>query len=252
MTEIIGLHGFTGSPSDIDLLDHSSPTWQHWRGLPYTDLIDATDSYEQAFSKIAQRIQTEYQASSASPKVLFGYSQGGRLALQYALENPDHFDALILVGAFYGYASQEDQKKRQQQDKVWLDLLQQNDPSQFLGEWSEHSLIVSQRNIQSPTKERLQSHKTRLTTAELRNSIQVIGAAQMPYLLDQVPTLRIPTLYLAGENDLKYQAIGKEIKNVNSAIQTASVADAGHACHFENNLTFHQYVDLFLDRLPSK
>ena len=247
MTEIFALHGFTGHPRDFDVLAEHPNNVAKWTGISYTQSFYATDNYPLAFEKIGQQIENALQSSSAERKVLLGYSQGGRIALQYALANPSVIDALVLVGAFIGYASEREKKIRAEQDKQWASLLREQGLEAFLERWAKHPLIQSQQNISPVQKEFLRENKKLLTPKEIEACLLAISPAYMPYLLPLLSKSTCPILYLSGSDDSKFQKIGTLYREANPAIHTATIPHAGHACHLENPTDFLAELHTFLD-----
>jgi pimeloyl-ACP methyl ester carboxylesterase len=63
---------------------------------------------------------------------------------------------------------------------------------------------------------------------------EVTSAAKMPSYWPLLDSLTIPTTFIAGERDLKYVTIGKELVSHNPEMQLTVVPVCGHAVPLES------------------
>lgn len=126
-------HGFLGRPQDWDVVIQSLgnvKTICHDLFYDINHLAESPDLFQGwAQSKIENW-------SEDIPRVLIGYSLGGRLA-QYI--PPQYYHALILVGAHPGLA--QDHEARLESDGVWADLLREGEQELWLERWNQQEVF---------------------------------------------------------------------------------------------------------------
>src|SRR5687768_13002359 len=94
---IFALHGFLGLPSDWDFLNPQFAI----------NLYDYADCDFWEFAKVFNDLASETQ----SPKMILGYSLGGRLAMHAFLAQPDLWDGAVFVSAHLGGANEQRHKE---------------------------------------------------------------------------------------------------------------------------------------------
>ena len=186
------LHGFLGAPSDWDeLLVH----------MPGTAL-----AYPFSLDKLP------------SPFTLIGYSMGGRIALDFAIKNPEKIVSLILISAHLGLKTDEERKKRLQQDLLFAEQLETTPFSQALERWYDQPLFAS-----------LKQKRDMLAMRSEQNPFQcaaMLRAHSLGLQPDYSYKLPKQTTLIAGEYDTKYR---KHYETWPHQI----VEGAGHAIHLE-------------------
>ena len=53
-------------------------------------------------------------------------------------------------------------------------------------------------------------------------------------LWDRLPEIKIPTLWIAGENDMKFRAIAEEVVGLSDQFSLAIAPDVGHRVPWES------------------
>src|SRR5437868_9884939 len=74
--------------------------------------------------------------------LLAGYSMGGRLALHFALAEPNAVKRLILVGASPGIADEYERGRRRQDDDQLADEIERMGIEQFARQWGQTPLLT--------------------------------------------------------------------------------------------------------------
>jgi 2-succinyl-6-hydroxy-2,4-cyclohexadiene-1-carboxylate synthase len=160
---------------------------------------------------------------------VFGYSLGSRVGLQLALSHPELVRRLVVVGATGGIEDQGLRAARQtRDDNVARELENSGDVEAFLDRWLSapmfHGLTVAQADS---------DERRRNTAAGLASSLRSAGTGTQRPLWDELKTLNVPMLALAGANDPRF--IGHAVRlarTMPNAVCTV-VPGAGHAAHLE-------------------
>ena len=245
--KVICLHGFLGTGADFEILadhyvDHPiliapnfpdftcAPSKQPWN---WKDCLDTLDAF----------IQEE---ANDDDVILLGYSMGGRIALQYALEYPQRLSKLVLVGATPGLPDPMERQERATADTALANALIQQSLQSFLDNWNKQDLIQSQQCIPEPYRSTMQEQRLAHNKSALAESLIGLGTGTMASGWDHLTDLLIPTLITTGEQDTKFERIAKGMIELLPKSEHQSIAQAGHAACFEQPRIFSERLHLFL------
>lgn len=203
------LHGFLGSPEDWKEVQDELSLPSIALSLPGHG--DAPLDFE-TFEK-----QIPEQA------ILVGYSMGGRLALHYAKKHPKKVKELILLSVNPGL--KEGREERQAWDEMWIAHLQNEGMESFLEKWYKQELFSSFRFT-----EKIKQRRMKYLPDHLAEVMRDYSPAKMENLWPHLPYISSPLLFLFGENDIKYHAIGAELQ---PNFECAWIPNASHAIHLE-------------------
>lgn len=208
---IVFLHGFLGDKDDLKKI---SEGLDERFSLLFIDLpghgqtkIEHFYSTQDIFQKLSDFILLFHE----SP-ILYGYSMGGRIALQLAL----HFlkvNTLILESTGLGLENREEQMKRQKEDLLLFKKGQNTED--FLHQWYKNSLFSIFRDHPSYLEniERKKDHPL----SEWQDSQVFLSQGRFPLKEENRQQLNmnpIPLLlYLYGEHDQKYASNASVFKN---------------------------------------
>jgi 2-succinyl-6-hydroxy-2,4-cyclohexadiene-1-carboxylate synthase len=218
---VVALHGFTlhgGSfkPFAAELGETVDAPDLPGHGRTEIDPI----SIETATSAVATLL-----AQSATPPVLLGYSQGGRIALQIALAQPELISGLVLVSTSLGLAD-GDRRVREVADDALATRIERIGTERFINEWLANPITATDRVAASARNAdrmiRLENKATGLAEA-----LRGMGQASVADLRDKVPLLQVPTCFLAGHLDPHYSQIASEMGAL-SEQDAVIVPGAGH------------------------
>lgn len=157
-----------------------------------------------------------------------GYSMGGRVALHVALSERRPAERLVVIGATAGLRDAADRAERRRIDDERAHRLEQAGIEAFLDEWLAAPLFAT-----LPRDRAALEHRRRNTAAGLAHSLRTAGTGTQHSLWDELPTLDIPVLLIAGELDIKFTAIANEMAAALPDAQVAIIEGAGHAAHTE-------------------
>ncbi|MCL4263991.1 MAG: 2-succinyl-6-hydroxy-2,4-cyclohexadiene-1-carboxylate synthase [Anaerolineae bacterium] len=239
------LHGFTGSsqnwrPLLPGLTEHYQVILVDVLGHGRT--ASPPDETRYAIERVAADLLALVDEWGYAEMGILGYSMGGRLALFTAVTYPHRITHLILESASPGLATAVERKERITQDQELADWIETNGVEAFVNRWEQLPLWASQQQL--PTAVRQQLHQQRLQNNPLglANSLRGMGTGAQPSLWEQLPTLTIPTLLLAGELDTKFVTINRQMAALLLNAHLEIVPGAGHTVHLERPLAWQESV----------
>lgn len=220
---LVLLHGFTGSAQSFAHLglDAIAPDLPGHAGAP-----DAT-SWEAALDALAKLLEP-------GPVVLAGYSLGARLALGLALRHPERVHKLVLESGTAGLDEPRAQAARRKSDEALAQLLEREGLEAFLDRWEAHPTLASLL----PFAAQLRPERLRHRPEGLASALRALGPGAQPSYWPQLPGLRVPTLLLAGADDLKFAGLARRLHALLPRSALRLFGDCGHAPHLEHPAAF--------------
>ncbi|MGB8413270.1 MAG: 2-succinyl-6-hydroxy-2,4-cyclohexadiene-1-carboxylate synthase [Candidatus Binatus sp.] len=248
---VVLLHGFTGSKD----------SWRDLREQLRTDRrvisidlpghggtrvgIDVENYPIERAAAMVIRLLTEVLAVPRFS--LLGYSMGGRLALFIALNYGAHINRLVLESASPGIADSADRAARIQADAELAAFAESAGIEAFVKRWESIPLFESMARMPAEKIDRLRRARLGCCVEELARSLRGMGTGAQPWLGDELPALRLPTLAIAGALDSKFTAIGKQMAALAVDARFEAIGGAGHAPHLERPREFNRIVTDFLN-----
>jgi 2-succinyl-6-hydroxy-2,4-cyclohexadiene-1-carboxylate synthase len=172
---------------------------------------------------------TAADALAQGPGTYVGYSQGGRLCLQLALDRPDVVQRLVLVSASPGIAADEDRASRLAADERLAEEIERDGVDAFLERWLAQPLFATLGRDQSG----IESRRARNTVEHLTYQLRVLGQGVQPSNWERLGELRIPVLLVVGALDGKYVDIAHRMADLIPDARVEVIDGAGHACQLE-------------------
>ena len=171
-------------------------------------------------------------ALTPAPDVLAGYSQGGRLALHAALDPRigPRLRRLVLIGASPGLADPAERAARRAADEALADEIERGSIEAFAERWARTPVLAGL----SPELA-AEAHADRLanTPAGLDAALRGLGTGALPSLWDRLGELTAAVTLVAGERDVKFTRLAREMAQALPRAQVIIVAGAGHQVHLE-------------------
>jgi 2-succinyl-6-hydroxy-2,4-cyclohexadiene-1-carboxylate synthase len=158
-----------------------------------------------------------------------GYSQGGRLCLQLALDRPEAVHRLVLVSASPGIADAGQRVARRAADERLAQDIERDGVDAFLERWLAQPLFATLPRDRAALDERKAANTVEGLTVQLR----VLGQGAQPSNWERLGELRMPVLLIAGSLDTKYVDIAHRMAARIADARVEVLPDAGHACHLE-------------------
>lgn len=182
----------------------------------------------------------------ASAPLVVGYSMGGRLALVAACHDPLAFSGLVLESAGLGPATDAERCAAAGRDADAAACLRTEGVEAFMDGWERLPLFASQGFLPACVRSRLRAGRCANDAEALARTFEEAGQHAMPNCAEEIGSLSLPVLYLAGSKDRKYRAIAEGLKPA-SRMTVQVVGGAGHNIHLEAPDAFVCAVEAFLN-----
>jgi 2-succinyl-6-hydroxy-2,4-cyclohexadiene-1-carboxylate synthase len=161
---------------------------------------DATNtSWDEAVAAVIDGART------FQPATVLGYSMGGRLALAAALRQPALFPRLVLVSTSLGIEDDDERLARRRSDE--------NHAAAIERAGSAEEFVLSFGNmpfLQAPPSS-IDLQGIRLTNRSdgIAAALRGMGQGSQPYFGNELSSLEMPIVWVAGNRDEKYTAIAE-------------------------------------------
>lgn len=197
MASIFSLHGFLGQPSDWDFLEGLSPSVQ----LHKVDVFKVAGHCN--FEQWAQTFN-EAALEQPEPRILMGYSMGGRLALHALTRNPSIWKAAILVSTHLGMPENE-REARVESDERWAARFEKDDWEAVCQAWDSSPAFCGKPN---PLKRPEENYHR----ADLAHALRAWSTGRQNDLLPRVIQLEMPILWVTGQEDRRYSEFSHHLR----------------------------------------
>lgn len=245
---LLALHGFTGSGADWELPASALASRRSDLRWSTPDLPGHGGFLPDPPAYTVPAMAASVAAAALKlprPRVLVGYSMGGRVALQAAVSWPERFDAVVLIGAHPGIGDADERRARATEDAARAARIRAVGAAAFCAEWARVPIISTQDRVPEPWRGALRDRRTRCSTEGLARAAEIGGTGSMEPLWERLA--RLPrALVAAGADDAKYLGIAAEIAGAAPEATPASIPGAGHAAHLEAPEAFAERLDRFL------
>jgi 2-succinyl-6-hydroxy-2,4-cyclohexadiene-1-carboxylate synthase len=183
-------------------------------------------------------------AAAGGPAVYLGYSMGGRMALQVAVDRPDVVRGLVVLGATPGIEDDGERAARHAADVALAARIRREGVPAFVDHWLGLPMFAG-----LPPEARFEEERRRNTPDGLATSLERAGTGAQAPLWDRLGTIAVPTLVVAGEDDDRYAAIAlRTAAAIGRHATVALVPGAGHSAHLEQP---HRVIGLMRGWLAS-
>lgn len=208
---LVFFHGFTGKKEDFFELGES---FRKDFSLLFIDLPGHGETKAKSFAStgdVLAKLARFLKLFSEKPFIFYGYSMGGRVALQLSLH---HLQAqtLILESAGLGLPSAAEALERKDKDLLLFDGF--SSTKEFLHHWYSNELFKNYRASQSFIEDiETKSHHE---LNEWRESQKTLSQGLFPLRDENLKALKkasCPVYYLYGSEDLKYKAYAPYFEN---------------------------------------
>jgi 2-succinyl-6-hydroxy-2,4-cyclohexadiene-1-carboxylate synthase len=217
----------------VDGFTQTGDGWSVVRPQPARDrryaALPVAGSFAQAAFALGEQasfLETEHRLERTT---FVGYSQGGRLCLQLALDRPEVVHRLVLVSASPGIADPADRAVRAEADERLAREVERDGVNVFLERWLSQPLFASL----APERSGIDDRRAFNTVEHLTYQLRVLGQGVQPSNWDRLPELQMPVLLIVGELDTKYVDIAHHMADAIADARVEVIGGAGHACHLE-------------------
>lgn len=162
---------------------------------------------------------------------LIGYSMGGRLALQCALDHPESLANLVLISTSPGIEDRQARRTRRAQDARRAERIR-HEFSTFLDDWYRLTIFGNLRR--SVGFEAMVARRSQQDPAAIARVITDLSPGCQPSNWPRLGALMTgapSTTWLVGAEDPKYSRLGEVLAAQGHTVCVG--ADAAHALHIE-------------------
>lgn len=210
------LHGFLGLPSD----------WADWgkqlSEQGYKTVTPCLWDFAQRQDASFETFCCEYaQRYLQSPAVLFGYSMGGRLALEIAKRYPTMIQALVLAST--NLVVPQTVEDRQNWEALWSRRFNEDSWDVLCRDWEAQEVF-------SATKV-LPRSEVDFDRRVLARALHAWSITKQVWEEGNFP--KVPTLWMIGADDLRMKQSMRYLQKVSSSSMQFEQPRAGHRFIFE-------------------
>jgi len=243
------LHGFTGSIEawgrevlqglalayqviGVDLLGHGE-----------SDASSEPGRYR--MEEMLQDLSQVMDALAVEEARWLGYSMGGRIALAAAASRPARVSALVLESASPGLTSDNERRARRRADEALAEGILRGGMEAFVDHWMGLPLFATQGKLSPKAREENRARRLKNRPEALAACLRGLGTGAQPSFWDALPTLDVPTLLLAGEEDPKFTETARSMAGLLPRAELRLIPRAGHTIHLENPFAWLAAVRTF-------
>lgn len=228
---LILIHGFAQSPESwqtvVQLLGPGQRILApELRGHGSSALAHGEPSFEGVREDLLELMEGE----STGPAVLWGYSQGARVALDFALNHPELVAGLVIESGTAGIEDENERHARHVADTGLADWIQHHSPEDFAARWEDQPVFASQHPEAIAMQRAIRaSHDSMALASALRG----LGQASFEPVWDRLHEITAPTLLLTGSRDKRYTELASRMSGALPNAHHVVVVGAGHSVHLE-------------------
>ena len=239
------LHGFLGSSKDwssfrenlldkytlsIDLPGHGESVGVEAIGIPET----------------AKQIKEIIDDLGIKKIRLVAYSLGGRIAFSIFDQFPEIITSALIISASPGLEQEKDRTMRLHIDQQLAQKLENQDFATFLTDWYELAIfnkLRESRNFVDLIRTRMDNDKLALS-----KTMVAYSPGTMPQYWDMLKENKVPLVYLAGKEDMKYSSTALKMSATSSNVKVNVIPGCGHAIMVEKPDFFGKVLNEFLNK----
>lgn len=249
-TTVLYLHGFMGSGDDWQYaVERIGSSFSHLMvDLPGHGKSEDMDAYPPSVYSMpgcAAEILRLLDSLKIARCHVVGYSMGGRLALYLAIHHGERLGRFVIESGSPGLKTQAERDERRRRDEDLADSLRVRSFDDFLKFWYSQPLFSTMDQSSDAFASMLKRRNTNNPKA-LAMSLEQMGTGVQPSLWAELPKIKNPMLFVAGEKDHKFNQLAAAMAYLCPAAELAIIASAGHNVHFEQTREYASQVRTFL------
>lgn len=184
-------------------------------------------------------------AEAGEGAVLCGYSLGGRLGLRAALADAGRYAGLVTVGATAGIEAPGERAQRAQADEKLAAWIETQPIERVVEVWERQPLFADQADA---LVEDQRGGRLRQDPRALALTLRTAGQGALEPVWQQLHTLALPVLAIAGGLDRRYADAAERIARAVPRGRVRIVEAAGHAPHLQRPEVVAALLGDFLDQ----
>lgn len=216
------LHGAVGAAGDWR--SFAGRLAERKVGTRAVDLWRFLDCAPMGLHDFGEAFNAEVRGSAGKrPRVLIGYSMGGRLALHALLGDDSPWDAAVILSAHPGLESGRERSERIERDTAWATRALTDSWVSFLRDWRLQPILQGVEIRDVACDSRLAQRRREIARSFIDWSL---GAQES--LWARLAEIQIPVLWIAGEQDPAYADIARRAAALLPAGRVAIAPRSGH------------------------
>lgn len=186
--------------------------------------LNPQNSFIQWTRNFNQKVTADFPSG---PRVLVGYSLGGRLALHALADQPNLYDAVILISVNPGLVREKDRQARWQTDLQWAEKFQQLSWQELLQEWNAQTVFKD--SLSEPKRAEEQYDRSQLAAALTEWSL-----SKQADFRELIISQQEKIFWLSGDNDIKFLSLAMELQKRAPGLRAESISQSSHRVLFDN------------------
>lgn len=234
---LYALHGFLGLPSD----------WQGFQSIrQHCKEFFPIDIFQKGLTRSsleawAQSLNATV-AKDNKPSVLIGYSLGARLGMHAVIAEPALWKGAIFISGNPGLSQEVEKQRRLEADAIWAKRFREDPWEELMEKWNHLDVFAG-------FKCTLERREEQYTRAQLAESLIHWSLGTQENLQSKLQELKMPILWLVGEQDVKYTQLARNLVFKNPHSQMRVIPQAAHRVPWENGRAFEESVINFLENI---
>ncbi len=251
MTTAVLIHGFSGSPASwrraealLDAPSHALAVCGHG-GEP----SPAISRGPAAFEAEVDRLEAVVRAEVPPPRVVVGYSLGGRLALGLLVRHPDLFLGAALIGANPGIGGEDARVARRRADDRWARLIEKEGLVVFDSEWAALPLFASQQDLDAGWLAEQRRVRLGHDPAALGAAMRALSPGAMPDYRRALRDIACRVELIVGGLDTKFESLARHMAETlpNAAVHV--IEGVGHNVPLEAPAELARVLNVTIGKL---
>lgn len=221
------LHGAVGAASDWRGIAGRLAT--HGVSTRAVDLWRFLECDSVNMSNFGKRLNADAagEVSRGRKRILIGYSMGARLALHALLEGGP-WEAAVIISGNPGLRDSEEASARRIADTVWATQALTMAWPDFLTKWNAQPILNGAMRDEREDRKLIQRRR------EIARSFVDWSLGNQEPLWEKLSVIKIPTLWIAGENDPKFRSLAEEAAGLSEHFSLEIAPGSGHRVPWEN------------------
>jgi len=232
-SRLVLVHGFTQTARSWDSVAEALAA-----GFEVV-VVDAPGHGDSAAVRAGLRHAAVLLGAAGGRATYVGYSMGGRMCLQLALDAPRLVERLVLISATAGIEDETERAARRQQDEALAGSLESDGLDPFLQRWVAQPLFAG---LADPGM----ADRRRNTVDGLASSLRLAGTGTMTPAWHRLGAVDVPVLLVAGSLDTRFVGLAERMAAAMPQADLAIVEGAGHSVHLEQPAAFLDVLTTWL------
>jgi len=178
---------------------------------------------------------------------LIGYSQGARLALLAAVEDPSEISVLVLISGTAGIRNQDERQSRREQDHILAERIEAIGLDAFIDSWTSGG-ITSVTHLSDDFRRWDREVRSQNSASGLSAALRGYGQGVQPSVWDDLEQVTMPVLLVSGGRDARYTALNNAMADLIPDAEFIVIDNAGHNPLADEPAATYGAVSDFLDR----